>query len=100
MEALDDTSLEDISARHLEKAVIILQDSSKTDSRRSAATMNRIKSAFRSFFKWAFQSGLISHNPAASLRMSKAASQRTTPITMEEINTLLHTYTAAISTPR
>jgi len=100
MEALDDTSLEDISARHLEKAVIILQDSSKTDSRRSAATMNRIKSAFRSFFKWAFQSGLISHNPAASLRMSKAASQRTTPITMEEINALLHTYTAAISTPR
>lgn len=53
--------------------------------------MNRIKSAFRSFFKWALQSGLISHNPAASLPMSRAASQRTTPITMEEINTLLHT---------
>lgn len=91
MEALDDTILEDTSGRQVEEAVIILQNSSKTGSRRSAATMNRIKSTFRSFFKWAFQSGLISHNPAASLPMSRAASQRTTPITKEGINTLLHT---------
>ena len=53
--------------------------------------MNRIKSTFRSFFRWAFQSGLISHNPAANLRISKAVSQRTIPINVEEINTLLNT---------
>jgi integrase/recombinase XerC len=91
VKALEDTSFEDISNRHIEKAVITLQDLSKTGSRRSAATMNRIKSTFRSFFKWAFQSGLISHNPAASLRMPKTASQRTIPITKQEINALLHT---------
>jgi site-specific recombinase XerD len=83
--------LKDISERQIEKAVITLQDSFKPGSRRSPATMNRIKSAFRSFFKWAFQSGFISHNPAAILRLSKATSQRTIPITMEEINALLQT---------
>ena len=53
--------------------------------------MNRIKSAYRSFFTWAFQEGLILHNPAADLRLSRAVSRRTIPITLEEINALLKT---------
>ena len=70
---------------------LTLQESSKPGSRRSPAAMNRIKSAFRSFFQWAFQSGIISHNPVVNLRISKAACQRTIPINVEEINTLLNT---------
>lgn len=90
-EVLEDTGLEGISDRHIEKAIITLQDSCTTGQRRSSATMNRIKSAFKSFFKWAYQAGLTSRNPAAGLRISKAASQRTIPITMEEIKALLQT---------
>ena len=89
-EALGSTSLANISNRHIEKVVVTIEEYSETGARRSAATMNRIKSTHRSFFRWAFQSGLIAHNPAVNLRISKAASRRTIPINMEEINALLN----------
>ena len=71
IEVLKNPNWEIISSSQFENAVIKLQDISKNGSRRSAAKMNRIKSTLRSFFKWAFQSGHISHNPAANLRISK-----------------------------
>jgi site-specific recombinase XerD len=88
-EILENRSLQDISGKEIEKAVIKLRNSSKRVSHRSVATMNKIKTSFRSFFKWAFQSGLISNNPTVSLRLAKAASQRTIPMAVEEINAIL-----------
>lgn len=88
---IDNMKLSHITARHLENAVIRLRDSSIREDVRSAATLNRIKSTFRSFFKWAFESGRTPRNAAARLYLSRAKSQPTIPITIKEIAYLLDT---------
>jgi integrase/recombinase XerC len=91
VEILGNMSLNNISEKHLANAVIELTNSNSTGAKRSTATMNRIKSAYRSFFKWSLESERISFNPCASLHVTNANSQRTIPITIEEINIFLDT---------
>jgi integrase/recombinase XerC len=89
---LGNVNLGEISTKLLEEIIVMLQDSSVIGkSCRAAATMNRIKSAYRSFFTWAYESGHASHNPALKLKLAKAFSQPTTPIQIREINQLLAT---------
>jgi site-specific recombinase XerD len=57
----------------------------------SEVTMNRIKSVYRSFFAWAFETGRIPFNPASRLSLAKSTSLPTVPITIEEITGLLDT---------
>jgi integrase/recombinase XerC len=61
----------------------------------SPATTNRIKSAYRSFFKWAFETRRITSDPAARLDLAKTRSRPTTPITVKEINDLLNAIRAS-----
>ncbi|MCL5061609.1 MAG: tyrosine-type recombinase/integrase [Nitrospirae bacterium] len=83
--------LSHITDRHLEKAFIQLGDASARKDARSAITLNRIRSVFRSFFKWAFESGRATRNAAARLYLARAKSRSTMPITMKEIICLLDT---------
>jgi integrase/recombinase XerD len=92
---LRNKSIHLIRAEHLERAVVKICDTLQNGARRSAATMNRIKSAYRSFFQWAFDSRRITRNPAARLRLAKTHSRRTTPITVQEIDILLNTIRAS-----
>ena len=91
VENLGNMSLNRISEKHLANAVIKLTNSNSNGAKRSTATMNRIKSAYRSFFRWSLESERISFNPCASLHMTNANSQRTIPVTIEEINRFLDT---------
>ncbi len=88
-ENLGNMKLSRITDSHLEKTIIQLHDSSVRGSVRSAAALNRIKSVYRSFFKWAFESGRVSHNAAARLYLARTKSRPTAPITMKEIICLL-----------
>lgn len=80
-----------VTDRHLESAIIQLNDFSVSGAVRSATTLNRIKSAYRSFFKWAFKSGCVPCNAAARLYLARVKSRTTIPIIMNEIVCLLDT---------
>lgn len=75
----------------IDRAIVKLATAKPNGARRSSVTMNRIKSAYRSFFKWAFDSNRMPCNPAERLCLSKTHSRPTTPITANEINILLET---------
>jgi len=88
---LGDLYLDQISSEQLLKAVVELQISQEKHINQSPATMNRIKSTFKSFFNWAYSTGRCSINPAIVLHMARTDSRRTVPISMGEIETLLET---------
>lgn len=59
--------------------------------RRSETTLNRHRSAYRTFFNWAFQTGRIAVNPALLLGRSNAQSVPTVPIRADEVALFLST---------
>jgi len=75
----------------IDRTVVTIAVAKRNGARRSSATVNRIKSAYRSFFKWAFDSNRIPSNPAERLCLSKIHSRPTTPITTTEITSFLET---------
>lgn len=79
------TSLACLTSEMLESVIVSLSVG------RSATTMNRIKSTFRSFFSWAAASRIISGNPTAKLSLTRATAKYTEPIKACEIETLLNT---------
>jgi site-specific recombinase XerD len=85
-----ETPLCDLSADALDAAVAAM---SGTDGggapRRRQTTMNRHRSAYKSFSRWAFETGRVPRNPAALLRFARVDSQLTAPITPEETRLLL-----------
>jgi integrase/recombinase XerC len=58
-------------------------------------TMNRHRSALRAFFRWAFESGSIPHNPAALVRLARVQSPARLCISREETARLLDTIRAS-----
>jgi site-specific recombinase XerD len=52
--------------------------------RRSEVTLNRHRSVYRGFFRWAFETGRISTNPALLLHRARVESAPTPPITPAE----------------
>ena len=88
---LGNMRLSRITDSHLENVVIQLNDFSARGSARTAATLNRTKSVYRSFFRWSFESGRAPHNAAARLYLARTKSRPTAPITMAEIVCLLNT---------
>lgn len=74
-----------ITARLLEQSVVQLQDQFPC----SDVTKNKIRSVYRSLFQWLYASGLILHNPAALLNLSRAIPNHTVPITQDEVSILL-----------
>lgn len=75
----------------INKAVYCLSYSGRTGNNLLPATMNRIKSVYRSFFKWSFETERIQRNPARFLSMGNAGSTPTVPITQKEVSILLET---------
>lgn len=75
----------------IDRVVVLIASAKRNGAQRSPVTVNRIKSAYRSFFKWAFESKRIFPNPAERLSRSKSYSRPTTPITASEIMALLET---------
>lgn len=57
--------------------------------RKSETTLNRIRTTYRAFARWAFESSRISFNPAILLHLARVESPRTPAITLLEIQKLL-----------
>jgi|WetSurMetagenome_2_1015567.scaffolds.fasta_scaffold08649_5 site-specific recombinase XerD len=91
MEFIEDPPLQRISGKDICSALTKIKRASNSVSERSAATMNRIISACRIFFKWAFYSGLSFHDYMFFLNLKKVHSDSTTPISSEETETFLNT---------
>lgn len=62
---------------------------SSREPRRSEATLNRHRSAYRGFLRWAFETGRIPTNPALLLHGARVESVPTPPITLEETRLFL-----------
>jgi integrase len=73
------------------QALIRLEQGYPGEAARSGASMNQIRSVIRTFFSWAVETGRISRNPAVDLRLAKAISPRTAPISEGEISILFDT---------
>jgi site-specific recombinase XerD len=54
-------------------------------------TLNKIKSIYRSFFRWIRETGRSAYDPAAHLSFAKTSSVSTIPISAEEVGALLAT---------
>jgi site-specific recombinase XerD len=87
--ALGDMAVQRISSEQLVKAVADLQSFQMKSGKRSPVTMNGIKSAIRSFFNWADETGRCPTNPALLLRISRSISTHTEPIRAQEIEDFL-----------
>jgi integrase/recombinase XerC len=90
--------LEDISADLLEMAVVRMSAPPEPNGKRppqgpspqrSEVTLNRHRSTFKAFFRWAMDTGRISRNPAVQLRLARVDSPSTMPITVPETRALL-----------
>ncbi len=82
--------LEALSADALETALVrIAGQSGKANLVRCETTLNRYRSTFKGFFRWAFETGRVSANPAARLRLARVDSPPTTPISSRETSLLL-----------
>lgn len=77
-----------ISAAELERYVVKLREGGEI---RSEVTLNKIKSVYRSFFRWVRNTDRSKHDPAANLSLAQATSPPTIPITAEEVDVLLAT---------
>jgi len=78
-----------ISIGDVERVIIQLGYQAADTYQRTDVTLNRIKSAYRSFFKWAYERGHTTENLTAGLQLAKAYSQPTIPITIDETALLL-----------
>lgn len=57
----------------------------------SAVTINRIKSVYRSFFKWCYKKNYIITDLSKDIRLTRSLSRATVPISIEETICLLNT---------
>lgn len=89
-----ETEIEAISAERLNLAIIAMRGQGLRpagQALRSEVTMNRYRSSFRAFFRWAFETGTVAKNPAVRLRRAWVDSPQTMPITPVETSRLLAT---------
>ncbi len=88
-ESLGDVRLNHITLHDLEQALVNPAEYRENAPSRSPVTLNRIKSSYRSFFRWSHETGLVADNPAARLLLANTQPRLTVPITLEEIERLL-----------
>jgi site-specific recombinase XerD len=89
--ALGNIEVQSISSEQLVKVIAGLKFFQINGGKRSPVTMNGIKSAIRSFFKWAYETGRCPENPSLFLRISRSISARTEPITAQETENFFRT---------
>ena len=85
-----DMELHRFSETILSQALIRLENGYPHQARRSKATMNQIRSSIKTFFLWAFSSGIIPINPAFHLRLAKSECRPIRAISEKEIGLLLN----------
>lgn len=79
-------AIEDLSAGTLDQALLFV---SADGERKAQATLNRHRSAWRSFSRWAFETGRIAVNPAVLLRLAPPDSTPTAAFSLAETVHLL-----------
>lgn len=85
-----DIPLEALSADVLDAAVTSMSAAGSADGRqRVEATLDRFRSTYRAFFRWAFETGRIPRNPAVRLNLARVDSPPTPPITPRETRLFL-----------
>jgi site-specific recombinase XerD len=85
---IKNADLHNVTGGTLTRAMVYLAEGQRGNIRRSASSMNQIRSVARSFFSWAVETGKIRKNPAADIRLAKAVNARTMPITEQELDAL------------
>jgi len=88
---IGDFPLKEVSPGNLQAAIDRMAGPGSDGNVRHSSTVNRIKSVYRSFFSWCCDSGFISSNPSAKLKMAKAMPLKTFPITKAEIGKIIDT---------
>ena len=91
LERIGNIKLNLLNTGMLDKHIIQLRETGLHSSTRSLVTMNKIKSVYRSFFKWCFIKGFIDKDFTLAIRLVRSNSMRTTPINQDEISALLNT---------
>ncbi len=85
-----DISLLDVSSTLLNETVASLTAiDGQPQKRRSQTTLNRHRSAYRGFFRWAVETKRIPANPARLLGRSNIESVPTQPMTLHEVHSFL-----------
>ncbi len=70
-------------------ALSVANESGQQRQRKSETTLNRFRTTYCTFARWAFESGRISFNPVLLLHLSRVDSPRTPAITRLQIRKLL-----------
>jgi len=91
LENIGNIQLNLLNTAMLDRHIIQLRETESNSSARSIVTMNKIKSVYRSFFKWCFIKSFIDKDFTFDIRLVKSNSMRTTPINPAEISALLKT---------
>jgi len=86
-----DLAIEDLTSGCLLLAIESLAHTQSAPDLFSPATMNRHRSAMRSFCRWACNSGLIDHDPALVLSFWRASPNPALPMSEAEIGQMLLT---------
>lgn len=88
-ERLSDPAVADVKSRHLHQVISELEEPALDGRIRDVSTVNRVKSAYRSFFNWCWSRELIRRNPAAELKLGKVTCRPTSPFSKREIRHFL-----------
>jgi site-specific recombinase XerD len=91
VDLLDDPTTSVIGPEELENAVWAIAKAGNTAQGYAGATTNRIKSTYRSFFGWLWETGRIRCNPAAVLHLVSSTSRPSLPISLVQTRLLLET---------
>ncbi|PKN04962.1 MAG: hypothetical protein CVU74_04205 [Deltaproteobacteria bacterium HGW-Deltaproteobacteria-9] len=83
--------IDEIRRQQIVDFISLLRSPDRNGKKRSMSTMNRIKSTFRSFFAWAFRSGIVRYDYAGFIYLGKARSRPTIPMTLAEVRQFLST---------
>jgi integrase/recombinase XerD len=89
LKCVQDTALNEITDKVLDKAIMQLNNRCEPGIILRQETMNRIKSAWRSFFAWCHATGRIACNPSRTLELARGNAKRTIPLSIIESESLL-----------
>jgi site-specific recombinase XerD len=95
IEHINNMNLNQIEVDMLKAALVNAYYQSGGTSKYSQTTLNRVKSAHRSFFRWAYETGKVKADLSKSLRLGRAESHPTKPFNSKEIRCFFYTIRAS-----
>lgn len=88
-------SLNIIDINRVEYALNAIRKNPRNGRYYSETTMNRVKSAFRSFFSWAYHNGHIKQDISMDIKPAKISANPTIPMNKDETDALLSVINAS-----